>query len=146
MVLRITEIRAYMCNKHRFYEGGDGKSTKISRLLPEGLLGMLLTSELVGFFIIVMFSMTDVFLQNPIGNPSAYQPFLEYFPSYSAMQLSVAGGFTHVFAGKQVLPALGWFLSFLVLSLIVFSVRTRRRGGSVELAVQDPKMRVGELA
>jgi ABC-2 type transport system permease protein len=103
------------------------------------VLGMLLTSELVGFFIIVMFSMTDVFLQNPLGNPAANKPFLEYFPSYSAMQLSVAGGFTRIFASKQVLLALGWFLSFLVLSLIVFSVRTRRRGGAVKLATERPQ-------
>jgi ABC-2 type transport system permease protein len=91
------------------------------------VLGMLLTSELVGFFIIVMFSMTDVFLQNPLGNPAANKPFLEYFPSYSAMQLSVAGGFTHIFAGTQVLLALGWFLSLLILALAIFTVRTRRR-------------------
>jgi len=91
------------------------------------LLGMLLSSELPGFFFIVMFSMMDVFLQNPLGNPAANKPFLQYFPSYSAMQLSVAGGFTHVFADTQVLLALAWFLGFLLVALGVFYIRTRTK-------------------
>jgi len=96
------------------------------------VLGMLLNNELVGFFIIVMFSMTDTFLQNPLGNPAANKPFLEYFPSYSAMQLSVGGGFTHIFASTQVLLALCWFLSFLVMALIIFYVRTRLKSSVVQ--------------
>lgn len=96
------------------------------------VLGMLLNNELVGFFIIVMFSMMDVFLQNPLGNPAANKPFLAYFPSYSAMQLSVAGGFTHIFAWSQVLLASCWFLSFLVIALCIFTVRTRRKSSVVQ--------------
>lgn len=91
------------------------------------ILGMLLNSELPGFFFIVMFSMMDVFLQNPLGNPAANKPFLQYFPSYSAMQLSVAGGFTHIFAGTQVLLALSWFVSFLLIALGIFYLRTRTK-------------------
>ncbi|HUB94224.1 MAG TPA: hypothetical protein VMB52_07020 [Verrucomicrobiae bacterium] len=95
------------------------------------LLGMLLTNELVGFFIIIMFSMTDTFLQNPIGNPAANKAFLAYFPSYSAMQLSVAGGFTHLFATSQVWLGLAWFVGFLLLALGVFYLRTRRKSSVV---------------
>lgn len=95
------------------------------------LLGMLLNNELVGFFIIIMFSMMDTFLQNPIGNPAANKAFLAYFPSYSAMQLSVAGGFTHLFAMSQVWLGLAWFAGFLVLALGVFYLRTRRKSSVI---------------
>lgn len=95
------------------------------------LLGMLLNNELVGFFIIIMFSMTDTFLQNPIGNPAANKAFLAYFPSYPAMQLSVAGGFTHVFAFNQLLLGLAWFAGFLVLALGAFYMRTRRKSSVI---------------
>ncbi len=89
------------------------------------IIGMILNSELPGFFFIVMFSMIDVFLQNPLGNPAANKPFLQFFPSYSAMQLSVAGGFTHIFAGSQVLLALSWLISFFLISLVLFYFRTK---------------------
>ena len=90
------------------------------------IIGLLVSNELPGFFFIVMFSMTDVFLQNPLGNPAANKPFLRFFPSYSAMQLSVAGGFTHIFAVAQVIVALVWYFSFLTTALSLFYFKTRK--------------------
>jgi len=97
------------------------------------LLGMLIDNELVGFFIVIMFSMMDTFLQNPIGNPAANKAFLAYFPSYSAMQLSVAGGFTHQFATSQLWLGLAWFVGFLLLALGIFYLRTRRKSSVVRM-------------
>lgn len=97
------------------------------------LLGMLLKSELAGFFIIIMVSMMDTFLQNPIGNPAANKDFLKYFPSYSSTQLGVAGGFTHLFPSSQVLLAVGWFVGFLLVGLGIFYLRTRRKS-SIQVA------------
>lgn len=91
------------------------------------ILGLILSSELTGFFFIVMFSMIDVFLQNPLGNPAANKPFLRFFPSYSAMQLSVAGGFTHIFASLQVVVALCWYIGFLSTAIALFFIRTRNK-------------------
>lgn len=95
------------------------------------LLGMLINNELVGFFIIIMVSMMDTFLQNPIGNPAANKSFLEYFPSYGPTQLGVAGGFTHLFARGQALLSLGWFVSFLLIALGIFYGRTRRKSSVI---------------
>ncbi|HEV2412625.1 MAG TPA: hypothetical protein VGS28_02345 [Candidatus Saccharimonadales bacterium] len=92
------------------------------------LLGMLLNSELAGFFIVIMVSQIDVFLQVPIGNPVANKAFLKFFPSYGAEQLSTAGGFTHVFANKELLMSLAWFVSFLLIALAIFYIRTRYKG------------------
>lgn len=89
------------------------------------LLGMLLNSELAGFFIIIMLSQIDTFLQVPIGNPAANKAFLKFFPSYGAEQLSTAGGFTHVFAAKELLMGFAWFVGFLLIAFTIFYVRTQ---------------------
>lgn len=101
------------------------------------LLGLLINNELVGFFIVIMFSMMDTFLQNPVGNPAANKTFLEYFPSYSPMQLSVAGGFTRLFAASQVWLGLAWFIGLILVALSIFFVRTRRKS-SVTQATAAP--------
>ena len=53
------------------------------------LLGVLVKGDLEGFFLIVMGGLIDTFLQNPVGNPVANRPVLEYFPSFGPMQFSV---------------------------------------------------------
>lgn len=94
------------------------------------LLGMLIDNELVGFFIVIMVSLCDTFLQNPLGNPAANKPALAYLPSYSAMQLGVSGGFTHQFATNQLLLGLGWFVGLVLIGFSIFLIRTKRKGGS----------------
>jgi len=96
------------------------------------LLGLLVNNELVGFFIVIMVSMMDTFLQNPIGNPAANKAFLSYLPSYSSMQLSVAGGFTDRFAGSQLLLGLAWFAGILLVALSVFYLRTQRKSSVLQ--------------
>ena len=44
------------------------------------LLGVLLTNELAGFFLVIMLSLVDTSLQNPLGNPIANQPVLKRSP------------------------------------------------------------------
>jgi ABC-2 type transport system permease protein len=44
------------------------------------LLGVLVKGDLEGFFLIIMGSLMDTFLQNPLGNPIANKPILEWFP------------------------------------------------------------------
>lgn len=89
------------------------------------LLGVLVSSELAGFFIIIMLSLMDTFFQNPYGNPAANKPFLAWFPSYGPVQIAVAGGFTHVFPARELLVALAWFAGFALLGLAIFWRRTR---------------------
>lgn len=100
------------------------------------LLGMLLNSELAGFFIIIMLSQIDTFLQVPVGNPAANKAFLKFFPSYGAEQLSTAGGFTHLFAGGELLLSLGWFVGILVVAVAIFSMRTQYRSSLRKVAAR----------
>lgn len=89
------------------------------------LLGALITNELAGFFVIIMLSLIDTFLQNPIGNPTANKAIVEFFPSYGATQLAVAGGFTHGLPWAELGVALMWPLCFALLGFAVFWWRTR---------------------
>ena len=96
------------------------------------LLGVLVNNELAGFFIVIMVSLMDTFLQNPLGNPLGNQDALKRFPAFGPMQLGVAGGFTDLFPAGYLLLGLGWFVGFALLGLGIFWWRTR--AGNVQTA------------
>jgi hypothetical protein len=89
------------------------------------LLGVLVSSELAGFFLIIMVSLLDTTLQAPIENPLANKDFLAGFPTYGPMQVAVSGGFGHGVPDGGVVLALAWFVGFALLGLVIFWWRTR---------------------
>lgn len=89
------------------------------------LLGTLISSELAGFFLIIMVSLMDTVLQAPVENPLANKDFLAAFPSYGPMQVAVSGGFGHGIPAGSVALSLGWFAGFALLGLLIFWLRTR---------------------
>lgn len=89
------------------------------------LLGVLLRGELEGFFAVIMVSLIDTFIQNPIGNPTANKSLVEGFPAFGPTQVGVAGGFTHVGAWLHLLIALAWPAALMLLGLAVFTWKTR---------------------
>ena len=89
------------------------------------LLGVLVTSELAGFFLIIMVSLMDTLLQAPIENPLANKDFLAAFPTYGPMQVAVGGGFGHEVPGGGTVFALTWFFAFAMVGLAIFWLRTR---------------------
>jgi ABC-2 type transport system permease protein len=91
------------------------------------LLGVLVKNELAGFFVVIMVSLLDTFIQNPLGNPAANQDIVKAFPSYGPTQVYVAGGFTNLLPGTYLLVALAWFVGFAALGLLIFWWRTRAR-------------------
>jgi ABC-2 type transport system permease protein len=96
------------------------------------LLGVLLTNELAGFFLVIMLSLIDTSLQNPIGNPIGNQPILREFPSFGAMQLDVAGGFTALAPWRYFWLSLAWWAGFAALGLLIFWWRTHARRVQVQ--------------
>ena len=71
------------------------------------LIGVLVRGDLEGFFLIIMISLLDTFLENPVDNPLANKPMLEFFPSYSPTQFAAAGVFHHqVLTGMAARPGL----------------------------------------
>jgi ABC-2 type transport system permease protein len=89
------------------------------------LLGVLVRAELEGFFLIIMVSLIDTSLQNPIGNPVANQDFLRWFPSYAPMQFAVAGAFDQEIPWLFLVYSLAWPLGFALLGLAIFFLKTR---------------------
>jgi ABC-2 type transport system permease protein len=89
------------------------------------LVGVVTRGDLEGFFLIIMLSLVDTFLQNPIGNPAASQEVIESFPTYFPMQIVVGGAFTDHVAWWQFGGSLGWAAGVGVLGIVSFWYRTR---------------------
>ncbi len=89
------------------------------------LLGVLVRGELEGFFLIIMVSLMDTSLQNPLGNPIANKDFLAWFPSYAPMQFVVGGAFAQALPWLYLLYSLAWPLAFVLLGLAIFWWKTR---------------------
>lgn len=98
------------------------------------LLGVLVKGDLEGFFLIIMGGLMDTFLQNPLGNPLANKPVLEWFPSFGPMQVAVGGAFGHTALWGHLALGLAWAAGFALCGLVVFRIRTRSR----RLAVPQP--------
>ncbi|MGW5050343.1 ABC transporter permease [Actinokineospora sp. NPDC004072] len=89
------------------------------------VLGIVLPTELAGMFVIIMISLVDVIVQNPVINPAADGGFLKFMPTYGATQSSVAAGFTDQPAATHALIGLAWLTTFSAISILAFYLRTR---------------------
>ncbi|MEY9849516.1 ABC transporter permease [Streptacidiphilus sp. MAP5-3] len=88
-------------------------------------LGALLKKEVEGMFTIVMISIIDLTVQNPIANPVADNRLTDYLPSYGAMQASTAAGFSSTVPFTDLALQLVWFTGAALLAFLVFDRRTR---------------------
>ena len=91
------------------------------------LLGVLVRNDLEGFFLIIMGSLMDTFLQNPLGNPIANKPVLQWFPSFGPMQFAVGGTFGHTALWGHLALGLAWTAAFTATGLVIFQIKTRNR-------------------
>jgi len=82
--------------------------------------------DLEGFFLIIMISLTDTFLQNPVGNPLANKPLLQFFPSYGPTQFAAADAFDHQALTGMAALSLAWTAAFALLGLVVLRLRMPR--------------------
>lgn len=94
------------------------------------MLGVLVQDELEGFFVIIMTSLSDTFLQNPIGNPTANKLVVAFFPSFGSMQFSVDGGFTGALPWAYTLVSIAWIAGLTAATLSIFAWKTRSPGVS----------------
>jgi ABC-2 type transport system permease protein len=88
-------------------------------------IGAVVTSEIAGFFLVIMVSLLDTIFQNPVDNPLANKPMLRYFPSYGPTQIVVGGGFTHGVTSYGLAYTGVWFVALALLGLLCFWLRTR---------------------
>jgi ABC-2 type transport system permease protein len=90
------------------------------------LVGVLVRGDLEGFFLIIMTALLDTFLENPVDNPLANKPILEFFPSYGPTQFAAAGAFHHQVLPDMVAVSLAWTAAFALLGLVVLRLRMPR--------------------
>ena len=107
------------------------------------LIGVLVRGDLEGFFLIIMISLLDTFLQNPVGNPLANKPILEFFPSYGPTQFAVAGAFSHRVLASMAGLSLAWTAAFALLGLAVMRLRMPRPPGVTAPAVNRHAPSIG---
>jgi ABC-2 type transport system permease protein len=103
------------------------------------LIGVLVRGDLEGFFLIIMISLLDTFLENPVDNPLANKPILEFFPSYGSTQFAAAGAFHHQVLASMAAVSLGWTAAFALLGLIVLRLRMPRPASVTAPAVTGPE-------
>lgn len=87
-------------------------------------LGTLLRREVEGMFAIVMISVVDLGLQNPLAS-GADSGMVRWLPSYGAMQAATAAGFSTAVPAVDFAVQLVWFTAGTLISLLAFHRRTR---------------------
>ncbi|WP_069739830.1 ABC transporter permease [Streptomyces sp. EN27] len=89
------------------------------------VFGSVLRREVEGMFAIVMTSIIDLALQNPITSSGADTPIMRYLPSYGAMQASTAAGFSSNPVPRHLALQLLWFAGTALIALMSFRRSTR---------------------
>lgn len=102
------------------------------------LIGVVVRGDLEGFFLIIMISVLDTFLENPVGNPLANKVLLEFFPSYAPTQFAAAGAFHHQALASMIGLSLAWTAVFALLGLTVLWLRMPRPAHGSRLPAVDP--------
>ncbi|GAA3840079.1 ABC transporter permease [Streptomyces phyllanthi] len=87
--------------------------------------GSLLRREVEGMFAIVMTSVIDLALQNPLYSSGSDGSVVRYLPSYGAMQAATGAGFSTTALPKYLAIQAGWFTAAALLGLLAFHRRTR---------------------
>lgn len=87
--------------------------------------GSVLRREVEGMFAIVMTSIIDLALQNPISSSGADSPVMGYLPSYGAMQASTAAGFSDTPVPRHLAIEFAWFAAAALIALLGFCRSTR---------------------
>ncbi|MFE2051592.1 ABC transporter permease [Streptomyces sp. NPDC059459] len=87
--------------------------------------GSVLRREVEGMFAIVMTSIIDLALQNPITSSGADTPLMRYLPSYGAMQASTTAGFSTTPVPRYLAIEFAWFTGAALIALLGFCGSTR---------------------
>jgi ABC-2 type transport system permease protein len=102
------------------------------------LIGVLVRGDLEGFFLIIMISILDTFLENPVDNPLANNPVLQFFPSYGPTQFAAAGAFHHQALASMAVFSVAWTAAFALLGLVVLRLRLPRPARAAAPARSTP--------
>ncbi|MER7195859.1 ABC transporter permease [Streptomyces flaveolus] len=89
------------------------------------VFGSLLRREVEGMLALVMTSVIDVALQNPMVSSGADNPLTRLLPTYGSVQAATAAAFSSTPVPAYLAWQLLWFAAAALLSLLAFHHRTR---------------------
>jgi hypothetical protein len=89
------------------------------------VFGSLLRREVEGMFALVMTSIVDVGLQNPLASGGTGSAAVQFLPTYGTMQAATAAGFTHEWLPGDLTVQFLWFAGAALLGLLAFHRRTK---------------------
>ncbi|POX46245.1 hypothetical protein [Streptomyces sp. Ru72] len=89
------------------------------------VFGSLLRREVEGMFALVMTSIVDVGLQNPLASSGTGSAAVRFLPTYGTMQAATAAGFTHKPLLGDLAVQILWFAGAALLGLFAFHRRTK---------------------
>jgi hypothetical protein len=89
------------------------------------VFGSLLRREVEGMFALVMTSLVDVGLQNPLAGGGAGSQVVRFLPTYGTMQGASAAGFTRELLPGDLAVQFLWFAGAAFLGLLAFHRRTK---------------------
>ncbi|MFD0200221.1 MULTISPECIES: hypothetical protein [Saccharothrix] len=118
-----------------------GFSLFVSGLTYGGMgvvLGLVLSTELAGMFVIIMVSLVEVMFQNPVTNPSSDQSVVRFLPTYGAMQTGTAAGFTDQASWGYALLGMVWLAAFGSIATTAFRRHTRDHARRDDTATTTP--------
>lgn len=89
------------------------------------VFGSVLGREVEGMFAILMISILDVALQNPLSSSGSDSSVVRLLPSYGAVQASMAAAFSSSTVTRGLVIQLLWLVAAAFAALLVFRRRTR---------------------
>ncbi|MER5853012.1 ABC transporter permease [Streptomyces sp. NPDC002012] len=89
------------------------------------VFGSVLGREVEGMFAILMISIIDVALQNPLSNSGSDSAVMRFLPSYGAVQASMAAAFSTTSVSQGLAIQLLWLTVAAFAGFLVFRRRTR---------------------
>ncbi|HWU06052.1 MAG TPA: ABC transporter permease [Streptomyces sp.] len=89
------------------------------------VFGSVLGREVEGMFAILMISILDLALQNPLSSSGSDSAVVRYLPSYGAVQASMSAGFSTASASQGITIQLLWLFGASFAGFLVFRRRTR---------------------
>ncbi|MFD7863580.1 ABC transporter permease [Streptomyces sp. NPDC057682] len=89
------------------------------------VLGSVLRREVEGMFAILMISILDVALQNPLSSSGSDSAVVRFLPTYGAVQAAMAAAFSDAPVGQGLAVQLLWLAGASCAGYLVFRRRTR---------------------
>ncbi|MEW2486595.1 ABC transporter permease [Streptomyces sp. NPDC048411] len=89
------------------------------------VFGSMLRREVEGMFAILMISIIDTALQNPLSSSGSDSAVVRFLPSYGAVQASMSAAFSHAPVAQGLVIQLLWLMGAALAGLMVFRRRTR---------------------